>query len=68
VSEMVGAAGFEPTTFRSQSGRSTRLSHAPTEPRASRATAILAQRFPIVIGAVDRRSNASGNAAANVMY
>jgi hypothetical protein len=26
---MVGATGFEPATFRSQSGRSTRLSHAP---------------------------------------
>ena len=28
--EVVGATGFEPATFRSQSGRSTRLSHAPT--------------------------------------
>src|SRR5262245_3921646 len=26
---LVGATGFEPATFRSQSGRSTRLSHAP---------------------------------------
>ena len=29
---LVGATGFEPATFRSQSGRSTRLSHAPTPP------------------------------------
>ena len=27
---MVGATGFEPATFRSRTGRSTRLSHAPT--------------------------------------
>ena len=27
--KLVGATGFEPATFRSQSGRSTRLSHAP---------------------------------------
>src|SRR6202021_1958687 len=28
--ELVGATGFEPATFRSRTGRSTRLSHAPT--------------------------------------
>src|SRR6476469_6184263 len=28
--KLVGATGFEPATSRSQSGRSTRLSHAPT--------------------------------------
>src|SRR5690606_8970392 len=27
--EMVGAPGFEPRTFRSQSGRATKLRHAP---------------------------------------
>ena len=29
--ELVGATGFEPATSRSQSERSTRLSHAPTD-------------------------------------
>src|ERR1700681_2112552 len=28
--EVIGATGFEPATFRSRTGRSTRLSHAPT--------------------------------------
>ena len=28
--KLVGATGFEPATFRSRTGRSTRLSHAPT--------------------------------------
>ncbi len=27
---MVGVAGFEPTTFRSQSGRATKLRHTPS--------------------------------------
>ena len=31
---MVGATGFEPATSRSQSERSTRLSHAPTPPHS----------------------------------
>jgi hypothetical protein len=29
---MVGMAGFEPTTFRSQSGRATNLRHIPSSP------------------------------------
>ena len=33
--EVVGATGFEPATFRSQSGRSTRLSHAPNRNHCS---------------------------------
>ncbi len=27
---LVGVAGFEPTTFRSQSGRATKLRHTPS--------------------------------------
>lgn len=30
VIDMVGVAGFEPTAFRSQSGRATKLRHTPS--------------------------------------
>lgn len=30
VDEVVGVAGFEPTAFRSQSGRATKLRHTPS--------------------------------------
>ena len=41
---MVGATGFEPATFRSRTGRSTRLSHAPT--RASTGSVLLGHSVP----------------------
>jgi hypothetical protein len=33
LSVLVGVAGFEPATFRSQSGRATKLRHTPSPPR-----------------------------------
>ena len=38
LEKVVGAIGFEPTTSRSRTERSTKLSHAPTKPQCSRKT------------------------------
>lgn len=50
---LVGVAGFEPTTFRSQSGRATKLRHTPSVrhvgymPEGPLVHAISAQVIPV---------------------
>src|SRR5690606_5665604 len=45
----VGMAGFEPTTFRSQSGRATNLRHIPCSPEPTGGSdAIVPDRLPWV--------------------
>jgi hypothetical protein len=53
---LVGATGFEPATFRSQSGRSTRLSHAPDRCYCIAVTAGGMGRHPSAASCSDRES------------